>query len=130
MINIPLPFWAMWLLLLAGVATHVLYKLKKITDNTPDDIAWKQVGKRFRNKEWPSYGMSFIATAIISFTFQYIKQFDTSTTAEISKYAKWVPLAVPILYVFGIVINIFLYKLLGRIEQKGKIDVTILKDEK
>lgn len=128
MINIPLPFWAMWLILLAGVATHVLYKLKKITDKTPDDILWNQVWLKFRNKEWPSYGMSFIATGIISFTFQFIKQFDTSSTAEISRYAKFVPLAVPILYAIGIIINIFLYRLLGRIESKGKIDMTILKE--
>ena len=127
MINIPLPFWAMWLILLAGVATHVLYKLKKITDNTPDDILWNRVWVKFRNKEWPSYGMSLIATGIVAFTLEYIKQFDTSTTVEISRYAKYVPLAVPALYACGILINILFYKWLGRIDSKGKIDVSELK---
>lgn len=127
MINIPLPFWAMWLILLAGVATHVLYKLKKITDNTPEDILWNRVWLKFRNKEWPSYGMSLIATGIIAFTLEYIKQFDTSTTIEISRYAKYVPLAVPALYAIGIVLNILFYKWLGRIDSKGKIDVSELK---
>lgn len=129
MINIPLPFFAMWGILLAGVITHILYKLKVITDNTPDDVVWSKVWVKFRNKEWPSYGMSLIATGIISFSFEFIKRFDTSSTVEISKYAKYVPLAVPILYCGGILINFFLYKMLGRIQSKGKIDVSLLKED-
>lgn len=129
MINIPLPFWAMWGIMLLGVLTKMLYDIKVITDKTPDSIIWKTILQKFFNKEWPSYGMAIIITGIISFSFEYIKQFDTSQNADINKWAKWVPLAVLILYAIGITSQLILYKFLGRIKSKGMIDESILKEK-
>ena len=122
MINIPLPFFVMWAVLLLGVLTSMLVKIKNITDATPDDVQWKMVIRKFFNKEWPSYGISFILTFVIAGSFQYIKRFDVSSNQEISKYAKWIPLAVPALYIGGYLCQGGFYKLLGRIQGKTGIN--------
>jgi len=129
MINIPLPFFAMWVIMLAGVLTHVLAKIKMITDKTPEEISWKIVARKFMNKEWASYGISIIFTCIVSFSFVYMKRFSNADNAEISYWAKWVPLAVIILYFFGVLNQWVFYFILGRIQSKGKIDIDILKEK-
>ena len=131
MINIPLPFLAMWGILLAGVLTHILFKIKKITDGTPDDVPWKQVKDNFIRKEWPSYGISIIFTCIIAYSFVFMKQFDNPNNEEISRWAKWLPLSVLILYFIGFLNNWIFYMILGRIQAKGgKIDIETLKESK
>jgi hypothetical protein len=131
MINIPLPFVAMWGIMLSGVATHILFKIKKITDGTPDDVSWKQVKDKFIKKEWASYGISFIFTCIIAYSFVFMKQFDNASNEEISKWAKWLPLSVIILYFIGFLSNWIFYMILGRIQAKGgNIDITTLKETK
>ncbi len=129
MINIPLPFIAMWAIMLSGVATHILFKIKKITDSTPDDMTWKMVKSKFIHKEWPSYGISIIFTCIIAYSFVFMKQFDNASNEEISKWAKWIPLSVLILYFIGFLNNWIFYMVLGRIQAKGgKIDIDTLKE--
>jgi hypothetical protein len=130
MINIPLPFIAMWAIMLAGVLTHMLFKIKKITDSTPDDLPWKLVKQKFLRKEWPSYFISVIFTCIIAYSFVFMKQFDNPNNAEISRWAKWLPLSVIILYFIGVLNQYLFYLILGRIQSKGKIDIDILKEEK
>jgi len=130
MINIPLPFVAMWAIMLAGVLTHMLFKIKKITDSTPDDVPWKMVKYKFFKKEWPSYFISIIFTCIIAYSFVFMKQFNNPDNAEISKWAKWVPLSVLILYFIGVLNQWVFYKILGRISSKGNIDIDILKEPK
>jgi len=131
MINIPLPFLAMWAIMLAGVVTHMLFKIKKITDSTPNDMPWKLVKEKFLRKEWPSYFISIIFTCIIAYSFVFMKQFDNPNNAEISRWAKWLPLSVIILYFIGVLNQYLFYMILGRIQSKGgKIDVDILKEEK
>lgn len=127
MINIPLPFLAMWGIMLLGVVTHVLAKIKSITDKTPDDIPLKLVIEKFMRKEWASYGMSLIFTAVVAYSFVFMKRFENPSNAEISYWAKWIPLSVIILYFFGVVNQWGFYWILGRIQSKGKIDIDILK---
>ena len=127
MINIPLPFLAMWGIMLLGVITHVLAKIKSITDKTPDDIPLKLVIEKFMRKEWASYGMSLIFTGVVAYSFVFMKRFENPSNAEISYWAKWIPLSVIILYFFGVVNQWGFYWILGRIQSKGKIDIDILK---
>lgn len=126
MINIPLPFVGMWVIMLAGVITHILAKINQINHNSPPEIMWNDILKKFFRKEWASYGMSLIFTAIIAFSFQYMKQFNHPDNAEISKWAKWLPLAVLVLYFIGVLNQWVFYWILGRIQSKGKVDVDIL----
>lgn len=126
MINIPLPFLAIWGIMLLGVLTKMLYDIKIITDITPDSIKWKTVFARFFNKEWPSYGMAVIVTGILAYSFEYMKGFAKVDNAEITKWAKWIPLAVPIIYAIGIGWQLLFYKFLGRIKNKGLIDTSML----
>lgn len=126
MINIPLPFYAMWLILFAGVLTQIFWKVKKINDNTPDNVEWYTVWSKFWHREWPTYGMALIAVTIIAWQFHFIKKFSVIENPEISKYGKWIPLSVLGLYALGILINWILYRFFGRIESGGKIDVKTL----
>jgi hypothetical protein len=128
MINIPLPFFVMWLIMLAGVATHMLFKIKKITDITPPNVPWKQVKEKFIRKEWPSYCISFIFTCIIAYSFVFMKQFENPNNEEISRWAKWLPLSVLALYFIGVLNQWLFYWILGRIQSKGKIDYEILNE--
>ncbi len=127
MINIPLPFLAMWGIMLLGVVTHVLAKIKSITDKTPDDIPLKLVIEKFMRKEWASYGMSLIFTGVVAYSFVFMKRFENPSNAEITYWAKWIPLSVLVLYFFGVVNQWGFYWILGRIQSKGKIDIDILK---
>ena len=127
MINIPLPFLAMWGIMLLGVLTHVLAKIKSITDKTPDDIPLKMVVEKFARKEWTSYGMSLIFTGVVAYSFVFMKRFENPSNAEITYWAKWIPLSVLVLYFFGVVNQWGFYWILGRIQSKGKIDIDILK---
>ncbi len=128
MINIPLPFLAMWGIMLAGVLTNILAKINAINHNSPDEVLWKTVLKKFFKKEWASYGMSFIFTGIVAYSFVFMKRFENPDNAEISKWAKWIPLAVLVFYFFGMLNQWVFYKVLGRIQSKGKVDVDILKE--
>jgi len=130
MINIPLPFLSMWAIMLAGVVTHMLFKIKKITDSTPEDVSWKLVKAKFLHKEWPSYFISIIFTCILAYSFVFMKQFDNPNNEEISRWAKWLPLSVIILYFIGVLNQYLFYLILGRLQSKGKIDIDLLKEEK
>src|SRR5690349_648620 len=130
MINIPLPFYAMWAIMLAGVATHILAKVNEVNQKSPEEILWYTILRKFFRKEWASYGMSIIFTGIVAYSFVFMKQFDNASNAEISKWAKWIPLAVLFFYFFGILNQWVFYKILGRIQSKGQIDVDILKEKK
>jgi hypothetical protein len=127
MIHIPLPFFALWVIMLLGVFTHILAKIKSITDKTPDDIPLLVVIKKFFRKEWASYGMSLIFTGVAAYSFVFMKRFENPSNAEISYWAKWIPLSVLILYFFGVLNQWAFYWILGRIQSKGKIDIDILK---
>lgn len=129
MINIPLPFFALWAIMLSGVLTHMLYMIKIITNKTPDDVPWKTVKEKFFRKEWASYCISIIFTAIIAYSFVFMKQFNNADNEEISRWAKWTPLSVLILYFIGVLNNVIFYYILGRISSKGKIDIDILKKD-
>jgi len=129
---IPLPFIALWGIMLAGVLTNMFAKMKNIVDKTPEDIMWNVVFKRFLNREWPSYCMSIIFTCVIAYSFVFMKRFQKIDNEEISYWAKWIPLSVLILYIIGVINNWIFYYILGRIQSKGKIDMDILtkpKDE-
>jgi len=123
--NIPLPFVAMWGIMIAGIITHILAKINDINHNSPPEIKWWDILKKFFRKEWASYGLSVIFTAIIAYSFQYMKQFDHPDNEEISRWAKWIPLAVIILYFIGVVNQWLFYLILGRIQSKGQIDVDL-----
>lgn len=125
-IIIPLPFIALWGIMLAGVLTNMFAKMKSIVDKTPEDVDWKVVFKRFLNREWPSYCMSIIFTCIIAYSFVFMKSFQKIDNEEISYWAKWIPLSVLILYIIGVINNWIFYYILGRIQSKGKIDMDIL----
>jgi hypothetical protein len=127
MINIPLPFFAIWAIMLLGVLTHILAKIKSITDKTPEDIPLGIVIKKFFRKEWASYGMSLIFTGVAAYSFIFMKRFENPSNAEISYWARWIPLSVILLYFFGVVNQWGFYWILGRIQSKGKIDIDILK---
>lgn len=129
MINIPLPFLAIWGIMLAGILTHILAKIKKINDDSPDYIPWKQVVTKFLNKEWASYGMSIIFTGVMAYSFIFMKRFDNPTNAEISYWARWIPLSVLFLYFFGVLNQWAFYFILGRIQSKGKVDIDLLKNK-
>lgn len=129
MINIPLSFSAMWLIMLMGVLTHVLAKINKINHDTPDHIPFRQVVSKFFSKEWASYGMSIIFTGIIAYSFYFMKRFENISNQEITYWSKWIPLAVIFLYFFGVLNQWFFYWILGRIEKKGKTDIDLLKDK-
>lgn len=129
MINIPLSFTAMWLIMFAGIMTNLLAKVNEINQKSPEEILWYNILRKFIKKEWASYGMSIIFTGIIAYSFYYMKQFDNANNAEISKWAKWIPLAVLVLYFVGVLNQWVFYKILGRIESKGNIDTAILKKE-
>lgn len=128
MINIPLSFAAMWSIMLAGVLTHILAKINHINHNSPADILWTDILRKFFAKEWASYIMSLVFTGIVAFSFQYMKQFENPDNAEISRWAKWLPLAVLFLYLFGVLNQWVFYWILGRIQSKGKVDIDILKN--
>ena len=128
MINIPLSFLAMWVIMLAGVMTHILAKVNSINHKSPHDIMWSDILKKFFQKEWASYGMSLIFISIIAYSFQYMKQFENPNNAEISYWAKWIPLAVIALYFIGVINQWIFYFILGRIQSKGKVDIDILKN--
>ncbi len=128
MINIPLSFGAMWVLMLAGVLTHILAKVNSINHKSPDNILWTNILKKFFQKEWASYGMSLIFTCIIAYSFTYMKQFENPNNEEISRWAKWIPLAVIIFYFIGVINQWLFYWILGRIQSKGKVDIDILKN--
>lgn len=119
MINIPLSFFAMWAIMIAGILTNILARVNAINQKTPDSVRWESVLESFFRKEWASYGMSLIFTCIVAFSFQYMKQFSNADNAEISKWAKWVPLAVIFFYFFGVLNQWIFYKILGRIQTKG-----------
>jgi membrane-bound metal-dependent hydrolase YbcI (DUF457 family) len=130
MINIPLSFSAMWLIMLLGVLTHILAKINKINHETPGRISLKNVVYSFFEKEWASYGMSIIITAIVSYSFYYMKRFDHSSNAEITYWARWVPAAVIVLYLFGVLNQWVFYWILGRIEKKGGVNIDLLNNQK
>lgn len=102
MINIPLNFWQMEAIMLAGVLTHILAKVNSINHKSPANILWTNILQTFFQKEWASYGMSFIITCITAYTFVYIKQFEHPTISEVREASKYVILAVPILYLWGV----------------------------
>lgn len=129
MINIPLSFSAMWLIMLAGVLTHILAKVNSINHKTDDNIKWDDVLKKFFQKEWASYGMSLIFTCVIAYSFYYMKQFEIPDNEEISRWAKWLPLAVIALYFIGVINQWVFYWILGRIQSKGQVDIDILKNK-
>lgn len=126
MINIPLPFLAMWVIMFAGVITNFLAKVNEVNQKSADEILWYDILRKFIRKEWASYGMSIIFTGIIAYSFEFMKQFDNASNAEISKWAKWIPLAVIALYFIGVLNQWVFYKILGRIERKGNIDTAII----
>lgn len=128
MINIPLPFYAMWLIMLLGVITNILSKINKINHETAEDIKWVTVVKKFLNKEWASYGMSIIFTGIVAYSFVYMKQFEKIDNTEITKWAKWIPAAVIILYIIGFAVDRIFYFLMGKIDKKGVINKDLLTD--
>ncbi len=128
MINIPLSFLAMWIIMLAGVMTHILAKVNSINHKSPSHILWTDILKKFFQKEWASYGMSIIFISIIAYSFQYMKQFENPDNAEISYWSKWIPLAVIALYFVGVINQWIFYFILGRIQSKGKVDIDILKN--
>lgn len=128
MINIPLSFMAMWVIMLAGVLTHILAKVNSINHKTDNDVKWNAVLKKFFQKEWASYGMSIIFISIIAYSFHYMKQFENPDNAEISYWSKWIPLAVIALYFIGVINQWIFYFVLGRIQSKGKVDIDILKN--
>lgn len=128
MINIPLPFYAMWLIMLAGVLTNILARINGINQQSPDDILLETILKKFFKKEWASYGMSLVFTGIIAYSFVYMKQFNNPNNAEISKWAKWIPLAVVFFYFVGVLNQWIFYKILGRIQSKGQIDVKMIQE--
>lgn len=128
MINIPLPFYAMWLIMLAGVLTNVLARVNGINQQSPENILWNTILSKFFKKEWASYGMSVIFTGITAYSFVFMKQFNNPNNAEISKWAKWIPLAVIFFYFFGVLNQWIFYKILGRIQSKGQIDVKMIQD--
>lgn len=129
MIYIPLSFYQMWVIMLAGVLTVMLAKINNINQNSPDEIMWWDILKKFFRKEWASYGMSAIITAIIAYSFVYMKQFQKIDNAEITKWAKWIPLGVLILYLLGCLNLWIFYRVMGRIQSKGDIDLNILKEK-
>lgn len=129
MINIPLPFFAMWLIMIAGILTNVFARINAINHNSPDNILWWDILKKFFKKEWASYMMSLIFTLIIAYSFVYMKQFQRVDNTEINRWAKWIPLAVIVLYFFGFLNQWIFYKILGRIQSKGQVDVDILKEK-
>jgi hypothetical protein len=128
MINIPLSFSGMWLIMLLGVLTHILVKINKINHDTPSDISQDVVIMKFFKKEWASYGMSIIFTGIIAYSFYFIKRFDNSTNEEISRLAKFVPLAVLFFYGIGVLNQWIFYFLLGRISKKSGVDIDLLEN--
>lgn len=128
MINIPLSFGAMWVIMLAGVLTHILAKVNSINQKSPSNILWTHILKKFFQKEWASYGMSLIITAVVAYSFVYMKQFEHPDNEEISYWAKWIPVAVPVLYLFGVLNQWAFYWILGRIQSKGKVDIDILQN--
>jgi hypothetical protein len=129
MINIPLPFYAMWIIMLCGVLTNILARVNAINHRSPDNILWYNILKKFFQKEWASYGMSVIFTGIVAYSFVFMKQFEKVDNAEITRWAKWIPLAVIVLYFFGVLNQWIFYKILGRIQSKGQVDVEILKEQ-
>lgn len=129
MINIPLSFLAMWGIMLAGVLTHILAKVNYINHQSPSEILWSDILKKFFRKEWASYGMSLILTAVIAYSFVFMKQFNNPNNAELSKWAKWIPLAVLFFYFLGVLNQWAFYKVLGRIQGKGQLDIDILKEQ-
>ncbi len=114
--------------MLAGVLTHILAKVNSINHKSPASIMWINILKTFFQKEWASYGMSFIITCITAYTFVYVKQFEHPTLSEVREASKYVILAVPILYIFGVLNQWVFYWILGRIQSKGKVDIDILKE--
>jgi hypothetical protein len=122
MINIPLSFFAMWMIMIAGILTNIMARINAINQKTPESVRWITVLQNFFRKEWASYGMSLIFTGIMAYSFQYMKQFSNDSNAEISKWAKWIPLAVLILYFIGVLNQWIFYKILGRIQTKGVVD--------
>lgn len=128
MINIPLTFWQMELIMFMGILTHILAKVNSINHKSPPNILWTVILQKFFQKEWASYGMSLIITGIVAYSFIYMKQFEHPTIAEVKEASKWVILAVPILYLFGVLNQWAFYWLLGRIQSKGKVDIDILKE--
>lgn len=129
MIIIPLSFFAMWIIMLCGVLTNCLAKINNINKRSPDHILWHTILKKFFRKEWASYCMSIIFTGVVAYSFVYMKQFEKIDNAEITKWAKWIPLAVLFLYGFGILNQYLLYRWLGRIQSDGKIDTDILEEK-
>lgn len=130
MINIPLPFSAMWLIMLLGVVTNILSKINKINHETSEEIKWVDVVKKFFNKEWASYGMSVIFTGIVAYSFVYMKKFEKIDNEEITRWAKWIPAAVIILYIVGFAVDRIFYFLMGKIDKKGVINTDLLTDSK
>lgn len=131
MINIPLSFFAMWAIMIAGILTNILARVNAINQKTPDNVRWMSVLQSFFRKEWASYGMSLIFTGIVAFSFQYMKQFNNESNVEISKWAKWIPLAVIFLYFVGVLNQWIFYKILGRIQTKsGAVDTELIDKSK
>lgn len=126
MIYIPLTFWQMWFILVLGVLSNILAKVQYINQNSSDEILWTSILKKFFRKEWASYSMSVIFTGIIAYSLVYIKQFE-APDAKISRFAWLVPIAVIVLYLFGMLNQWLLYRFLGRIQSGKNIDENILK---
>lgn len=129
MINIPLPFYAMWFIMFCGVVTNVLAKVNAINHKSPANIMWYDILKKFISKEWAAYGVSIIFTGIIAFSFEFMKKFDKVDAQEISRWAKYLPLSVLVLYFIGVLSQWIFYIVLGRIQSKGQVDIDILKDK-
>ncbi len=130
MIQIPLSFSAMWLIMFLGIVTNMLVKINYINQKSSEEILWTTILKKFIRKEWASYLVSIVFTGVVAYSFVYMKQFERIDNAEISRWAKWIPLAVIILYGFGILNQWVFYRYLGRIQSKGQIDEEILKEGK
>lgn len=128
MINVLLSYWAMWFLLLLGVLINILAKVNYMNHNSPSDIMWTSILKAFFKKEWASYGMSLICTGVFAYQLMFLRHFE-NLDAKIARYSWIVPLTPIILMLIGILNQWLLYKAIGRITNKGKVDVDILQAE-
>ena len=128
--DIQLPFYATWFLMILGIVTNMLAKVNKINHESPPDIKWKDILRTFFKKEWASYAMSFIFTGVIAFSFEFMKRFDHSSQQELNKYAKYIPFAVLFFYLLGFANQWAFYRLMGRIYSKAGVDTKILEEDR
>lgn len=129
MINIPLNFWQMEIIMILGILTNILARVNRINQQTDAEIPLNKILGKFFRKEIFSYGMSLIITGITAYAFVYMKQFEKPTLAEVREASKYVIYAVFGLYAFGIVNQYLFYMWLGRIQSKTGIDIDIIKKD-